>query len=224
MEKDKVRIKIAFVLNIIISILTGIGLFISFSGIKFSPGVEPVLETSKLGMFKYFTVDSNLLMGIVALIFAFEEYKLIKDSRKTISRGLYRLKFIATIGVTLTFVVVFAYLGPYSPGGISSMLMNSNLFFHLFIPVLSIINFIVVERGNKLTFKDTIYGIVTPVLYSFYYGTNVLIHIENGTVSPDYDWYWFVQDGLDRFLLVPIIIFGCTYIISVIIWRINKTK
>lgn len=124
MEKSKVRIKISLVLNIIISILTAIGFFIAFSGIKFSKGIEPVLEESKMGMFKFFTVDSNLFMGIVALIFALCEIKILKDNRKSISSRLYKLKFMATIGVFLTFAVVFIYLGPVSPGGINSMLMN----------------------------------------------------------------------------------------------------
>ena len=128
------------------------------------------------------------------------------------------------MGVTVTFAVVFAYLGPYSPGGISSMLMNSNLFFHLFIPVLSIIAFTVVERNNKLVFKDTLYGLITPLLYSLYYATNVLIHIENGAVSTDYDWYWFVQDGLHKMFIVAPLILISTYVLSLIIWRINKKK
>lgn len=189
MEKSKARIKISLVLNIIISILTAIGFFIAFSGIKFSKGIEPVLEESKMSMFKFFTIDSNLFMGIVALIFALCEIKILKDNRKSISSLLYKLKFMATIGVFLTFAVVFIYLGPVSPGGINSMLMNSNLFFHLFIPVLSIINFMFIERCNKINFKDTLLGLVPMALYGIFYVTNVFTHIENGAVSPKYDFY-----------------------------------
>lgn len=224
MEKSKARIKISLVLNIIISILTAIGFFIAFSGIKFSKGIEPVLEESKMGMFKFFTVDSNLFMGIVALIFALCEIKILKDNRKSISSRLYKLKFMATIGVFLTFAVVFIYLGPVSPGGINSMLMNSNLFFHLFIPVLSIINFMFIERCNKINFKDTLLGLVPMALYSIYYVTNVVIHIENGTVSPKYDFYWFIQDGLHLAFIVPPIIALLTYILSVITWRVNRVN
>ena len=56
------KIKISLVLNIIIVLFTIIACFMMFTGLKFSNGVEPVLETTKLGMFKFFTVDSNLLM------------------------------------------------------------------------------------------------------------------------------------------------------------------
>lgn len=224
MENSKLWVKISFVLNIIISILTAVGFFITFAGIKFSKGVEPVLESSKLGVFKYFTVDSNLFMGIIALLFAIEEYKLLKDDRKSISTGLYKLKLMATVGVSLTFTVVFTYLGPSSTGGISSMLMNSNLFFHLLIPVLSMINFMFVERCNKLIFKNSFLGLIPTALYSVFYCINILVHMKNGVVSTDYDFYWFVQNGWLSFIIVPPLMFFITYLISLILWRVNRTK
>ena len=42
-----------------------------------------------------------------------------------------------------------AYLGPISDGGITSLLMNSNLFFHFLIPIISILNFILFEKTDK---------------------------------------------------------------------------
>ena len=65
---DKKSIKISLVINLIIVLFTIIASIIMFTGIKIMEG-EPILETTKLGMFKFFTVDSNLLMGIVSLIF-----------------------------------------------------------------------------------------------------------------------------------------------------------
>lgn len=48
---------------------------------------------------------------------------------------------------------------------------------------------------NNLKLKDTFLALTPVIVYALYYLTNVLIHIENHKVSPEYDWYWFVQDG-----------------------------
>ena len=55
--------------------------------------------------------------------------------------------------VTLTFSVVFLYLGPISKGGISKLLQNSNLFFHLVIPLLNIIDFVFFVKIDNPLYK-----------------------------------------------------------------------
>ena len=52
-----------------------------FTGFKFMYGYEPILETTKIGMLKFFTVQSNLFMGIVSLLFAIKEVKLLKEKK-----------------------------------------------------------------------------------------------------------------------------------------------
>ena len=187
-------------------------------------GYEPVLESAKIGMLRFFTVESNIFMGIVALIFAINEIKLLKGKIKDISTKIYILKLMSTTAVGLTFFVVFAYLGPISKGGIPSMLMNSNLFFHLVIPVLSMINFIFFEKTDKLKLRYVISGIIPTFLYEIYYLGNVLIHMEEGKVSPTYDWYWFVQNGVWTAVIVAPMILVISYIISLILWKFNKMK
>ena len=217
-------IKISFIINILIFIMTLFASIVMFSGFKFMPGLDLVLESTSIGMFRFFTVDSNMFMGIMALIFAIYEYKVIKGIKKDISKIITVLKFMATVSVSLTFVVVFAYLGPITKGGVVLLLKNSNLFFHLLIPLFSIINLIIFERSNKLKFRDCIYGIIPTVLYGIYYLTNILIHIENGSVSPKYDWYYFVQGGLSNaFIVIPLMLL-VTYIISIILWRLSYKK
>ena len=218
------RIKIALVLNIIIFLLTIIASVIMFTGFKFMSGSEIVLESTKLGMFSFFTVDSNLFMGMIALVSAWYEYQLLTKKKKEIPRLIYLLKLMATTGVTLTFVIVFTYLSYIADGGFYVMIMNSNLFFHLIIPVLSIITFMFFEKNNKLKLKDTLYGLVPTSVYAVYYLINVLVHMENGKVSSKYDWYWFVQNGIWTVVIVIPIVFGLTYLISLILWKVNKEK
>jgi hypothetical protein len=213
------KLKLSLLINIIITILTIFASFIMFTGIKITHGAEPILETSKIGMFKFFTVDSNILMGITSLIFVIKEIK-----KEKLTKNMYRLKLMSTTAVTLTFIVVFTYLGPISENGIISLLQNSNIFFHLIIPILSIINLTIFEKTNELKFKDTIYGMIPTIIYAIGYITNIIIHVENGKVSPIYDWYWFVQNGITSALIVAPMILLMTYIISLILWKLNKRR
>jgi hypothetical protein len=216
--------KISLVLNIIISILVLFSTIAMFTGYRFMNGQEVILESTKLGMLRFFTVQSNLFMGIISLLFIIDEIKILRGNKKEISFFKYVLKLMSTSAVGLTFFVVFAYLGPITKYGLVSLLMNSNLFFHLIIPVLSIITFIFFERTDKIKFKHVLYGIVPTFIYEIYYLTNVLIHTENGMVSPKYDWYWFVQGGIWTALIVVPVIFLISYLISLGLWRVNKLK
>lgn len=218
------RYKVSLVLNIIIVLLTVLSTIFMFTGFKFMHGDEPVLESTKLGAFKYYTVDSNIFAGIISLIFIFINIGVLKGKRKNISKKLYLLKLMATSGVTLTFAVVFLYLGHIAQGGIYSLLLNSNLFFHLIIPVLNIIDFVFLVKYDDILYRYAFYGLIPMGLYSIFYATNVISHINNGMVSPKYDWYWFVQNGIWTMVFVIPIIVSLNYIISLLLVLFNKKK
>ena len=211
-------------LNLIIFILTIVASIIMFTGFKFMHGPEIVLETTKLGMFKFFTVQSNIFMGMVSILFVVKEIKIINNEKMELTKIDYILKLMSTTSVGLTFFVVFAYLGPISKYGVISLIMNSNLFFHLITPVLSIVTFIFFEKSDKLAFKNTFFGIVLTILYGIYYVINILLHMENGKVDFKYDWYWFVQNGVWTALIVMPIVLLFAYLISVTLWKLNKVK
>ena len=89
---------------------------IMFTRFKFMNGYEIILESTKVGMLRFFTVESNLFIGIVSLVFSLSEIKLLKGNIKEIPKINYILKLMATSAVGLTFFVVFVYLGPISKG------------------------------------------------------------------------------------------------------------
>ena len=221
---NRTKVKISLVLNILIVIFTIFATIAMFTGFKFMHEYNVVLQSKKLGMLRFFTVQSNILMEIIALFFVGLEIKLLKGKIEEISTKAYVLKLMATTAVGLTFLVVFAYLGPITEYGIIAMIMNSNLFFHLITPLLSMICFAAFERTNKVKFKYTFWGIIPTFLYAIYYMINILVHMENGKVSPVYDWYWFVQNGVWTAIIVVPLMFLITYLISLILWKINKKK
>ena len=105
-----------------------------------------------------------------------------------------------------------------------SLLMNSNLFFHLITPVLSILTFVLFEKTEGINFKYVFYGLIPVIIYAIFYMTNIIIHLEDGKVSPKYDWYWFVQGGImQSFYVIPGILM-ITLAISLGLYFLNKKK
>ncbi len=196
----------------------------SIIGFKFMHGYEPYPELIGVPIFSYYTVLSNVFMGIVSFVFANREYQILRGRKKEIPLVYYIFKMVGTIAVSLTFFVVFAYLGFVSKGGHIPLLRNSNLFFHLIIPVMSIINYVIFEKTNVIKFKHIFYGLLPTFLYEIYYTINLLLNIKNGAVSIRNDWYSFAQNGILRTILVAPMMLGITFGLSLLIWKLNKKK
>ena len=122
------KIKISLTLNILIVLMTIAACIIMFTGFKFMHGYPTILQSTKIGMLRFFTVQSNLFAGIVSLIFAIKEIQILRGKTSELSKRMYVLKLMSSTAVGLTFFVVFAYLGPITPYGVPALLMNANLF------------------------------------------------------------------------------------------------
>jgi len=207
------KIKVSLILNIIIVLLVIFATIFMFTGFKFMPGGS-LLEVSKVEMFKFYTVDSNILMGIVSLIFIIYEKKLLKNKIKEIPKKVYIFKLIATSGISLTFITTSFFLAPSY--GFYAMFNNSNLFFHLVVPVLSIVTYIFFEKHDN-KYKYAILGIIPMFLYSIFYTTNILIHLNNGGLTFKYDFYGFLQGNLNNIYLVIPVIYLISYVISLLL-------
>ena len=221
---SKKKLKMSLIFNILIVLCTIFAFVIRVTGWSFMQGYEIILNETTWGVFKFFTVDSNLLMAIIAFIFVIFEIHILCGKSKDIPRNMYLVKLMGTASVSLTFLVVFLYLSWIVQGGVHTMIMNSNLFLHLITPVLSIITFVCFENTSKLKFSDTFLGLVPMALYGIFYLGNVISHIEHGKVSLKYDWYCFLQKGTWTMIIVIPLIFILTYISSYLLWKFNKKK
>jgi len=212
------KIKISLILNIIIIVLVLITSIFMFTGFKFMPD-KTLLEATKLEMFKFYTVDSNLLIGAIALVFTIYETKLIKNNIKKIPTGIYILKLIGTSGITLTFVTTAFFLAPQY--GLYAMYNNNNLLFHFIIPVLSIITYVFFEKyDNK--YRYAFYGIIPMFIYSLYYSSMIFIHLNDGGLTFKYDFYGFLQGNINNAFIVLPIIYLFSLLISTILIFLNK--
>ncbi len=136
---------------------------------------------------RYFTVLSNFLCAIAALIhFGFLAV------RKSAPRWVLRLSYAGTAAVGVTLMVVLLFLGPLY--GYLAMLKGANLWFHLLIPLLAILDHILLEPGERPSFRDTFLCLVPVALYGAVYVGNLLV---NGVGEwPDTnDWYLFTIWG-----------------------------
>ena len=69
---------LSIIFNVIIIIFVIVGSYLMFSGIKFM-GPEDGYSATKLAMLRFYTVDSNILMGIASLLFIIN---IVKEKRR----------------------------------------------------------------------------------------------------------------------------------------------
>jgi len=215
------KLKISVVLNMTITILVTIATIFIMNGIYFM-GEELSLTETGIGLFKFFTVQSNVLMGVMAFIFMLFEIRILLGKSKEIPKWIYILKLVFTVGVVLTFFTTALFLAPNSEDGYFSLFKNSNLFYHFVVPVLSGFTFTCFEKTDKIKFKYVFAGILPMLAYGIFYTINVFAHTVDGKILPEYDWYGFVAGGMSSILIsFPIMLFA-TFLISFSMWKTNK--
>ena len=181
-----VRKSLALIVSGVIVVLTAIGTYIMLTNTK-----EGLLVAYGLQNLKFFTVDSNLFLGLVCLaeLILATASALGKIARiPPVTEGLI---YVATVAVALTFTVVVLFFGPAI--GYADLFQDANLYFHLIIPVLAILSFCVLRRGRRISLKETAAALIPSVLYGLYYTVVLLIR---GVHFPDTDWYGFASGGI----------------------------
>ena len=216
------RIVCSMIFNFIIFVTVLIGTLFMVTGFKFMSSAGNLTSTG-WAAFKYFTVDSNIVVGVVAFIMFIYELLYLSKRIEVIPQFVYILKHIGTVGVILTFVVTLFYLAPLLGSKFLFLYQNTNLLFHLIVPIFSFVSFVFFEK-TKIDFKYTFYGLSTMVLYGIYYIGNIIIHLDNGVVNSKYDWYGFMKLGLLSIFIVVPIMMVITYFISWLLFRLNKLK
>ena len=81
-KKKNKKMKVSFIINIILSILTVNAILMCITGFKFMHGSEPYPELIAVPIYSYYTVQSNVFMGIVSFVFANREYQILKGRKK----------------------------------------------------------------------------------------------------------------------------------------------
>ena len=136
-------------------------------------GMINVIKFYGASTFIYYTVDSNIVCLISSILFFV--FMLIKKNITEIPFFVMVLRFMATVCLTVTFVVVVAYLAPvrvWIPEGtyldnLKILLFKDDMLYqHLLAPVISFISFAFFEGDRRLNKKKTIwYGAAVTLVY-----------------------------------------------------------
>lgn len=200
--KNNKRFIVSFILNILVFLLVVAGTII----MMVDKGDD--LVARDITVFKYFTFQSNVFMALVAAVFGYYQFLVIRGKFDKIPQILGIFNLIGTNAVTLTFAVVIAFLVPQY--GFISMYKSANLFFHLLVPVAAMVNYIFFAESEQYRLAFTPLAVVPCFLYGIVYFSVVVALEAYG--DPKIDFYFFGKNGpvigAISFLIVLIVAYG----------------
>jgi len=172
------------------------------------------------GYFKPYTMDSNILTGLVALAVVVYHLTNIKNEEKQPPRWLMRAYLMGTTCLILTFLIATFFLAPIQViNGRNYFIMFSKdmFFFHFLNPLLATFSLVALLRNTRFTLVDRFIGMIPTVLYSAVYFLMVVVFKSWN------DFYHFTFDG--KYYLIPgvvVIIYGATYLNAYLLTRMHN--
>ena len=206
----KIRFRLCVAVQIIIIALTaysvGYMFFISGSG---------NMRVNRTVIFRYFTVDSNILCAASCI------FSLVQTLRgnKTGSKPVMLFRYAGTSAVTVTMMTVLLFLGPVH--GYASMFSGWNLWLHLIGPLLSILSFVWLERDGTFPEKKHLLISMLPLIgYGIVYlAMTVILGREKGGWP---DFYGFNAGG--KWYLSYAAMVGGTALIGIVLRKLRSIK
>lgn len=137
------------------------------------------IAASAYGMYKtmnswkfltYFTNLSNIFIDIVLAVFLVQDLFLRKGGKKR-KNLYYRIKFLATISITLTFFVYMLILAPNDNDGFWMAYFRNgagSFCVHFATPVLAILDYLLFDYEFESKSRDVLYGVIPPLCYLAY--------------------------------------------------------
>jgi len=165
--------------------------------------------------FKYYTVLSNVLLGVAATVSL--PFDLLVALGKRQENPRFAKIFFLTLATatTITMLTVIFFLGPTM--GFAIMYLEFNAFMHLITPLLGLGRVLFFEvNAKELNWKHSLFGVLTTVIYGSIYVINCATH--NGYGSVQYDWYGFGAGGLGIGILAYFIMVILTYGVAFLLY------
>ncbi|MFA6624805.1 MAG: DUF2188 domain-containing protein [Bacilli bacterium] len=133
--------------------------------------------------FVMFTNDSNILFALSALVFAlFQTISIIKGTK--VPKAALIFKLAGTVGVTLTLITVYCCLCPITGRWSMAYEPSYSLWVHTVFPLIGIISFLFIDidKGERVSFFDSLYGVIPMVLYA----AIIIPLVAVNTIEPPY--------------------------------------
>lgn len=173
----------------------------------------------------YYTVDSNIICLISSILFFV--FMLIKKNITEIPFFVMILRFMATVCLIITFIVVVAYIAPaklWVPNGTYLdnlkvvLLRDDMLYQHLLCPVICFVSFAFFEGDRRLNKKKTIwYGVVATLVYGI---TMIILNLLKIVDGP-YPFFRVNEDPVVYSLIMAFIIL-MSYIFGRFVLLLNQ--
>ncbi|MCQ2409389.1 MAG: hypothetical protein MJ068_02445 [Clostridia bacterium] len=190
------------IVNVILVTYAIVGFFVyDFSGTN--------MPVAGVTCFRYFTNLSNILCAVMSAIVCVFNVKALVSGKNEEPKWASICKFLSTVGVSVTFLVVVFFLGPTQ--GYDLMFAGPCIYLHCICPLLAIISYAVCEFNNKLKFVETLYGIIPTVLYGIVYFIMVMILGQEKGGWEDFYGFATVIPWYASIFIMPI----ATYVIAI---------
>ncbi len=139
--------------------------------------------------FLFFTIQSNFLMALVAIVLIVFDIIKLKGIKKELPRWLYYLKFAATTAVILTLIVFWAFLAwTMEPSYLYSV---GNLTLHTIVPIVAVVEYIIFTND----YKTTKFGLASSLIFPLaYFVFAVILMAANVSFGPDMQAPYFFLD------------------------------
>ena len=158
------------------------------------------LTTKGIQALKYFTVESNLLMGVAGILYLLLGGTLFVKV----------LLLVATTAVSVTFLTVACFLKPVL--GYQGMFQGVNLYLHLIVPLLAVALLIVGQFSKGVPGRLVFWSASSVGLYGIYDICNIIL---NGLSQ---DWYSMASGGPKTYLPAYLIFMALTTLLGTLLW------
>ena len=205
----KKKICFSLALNILIAVFEIAAVFLS------------LIEYGGFSFFKFYTQDSNILLGISSAVMAACKIRFLLSGKKS-PDSVKLFSYIAVCCTTLTITVVLALLIP-NAGGYSMqnfsryMLEGPGFFMHFVCPVMALVSFIFFEDIH-LPFFATACAIVPTLIYA---AVLFVLNIARVLVGP-YFFLHIYEQSLLASVGWTFVVIGGNYLMSVGIWAVSR--
>lgn len=201
------KFKVAYCLNICLVVLGIVGLIVS-------------IHSNGLGLFSYYTQDSNILGLLSSLCFVITGYEGFKRGEVKTNNFVSKFRFMATSCMCLTFLVVvfvliplagFKWTGWYLFGG-------ANLYYHTLCPIISFISFTFFEDVVNLRFVNTAINFIPTVIYA---AVTITLNALNVMYGP-YPFLRVHEQSVLASVIWFIVIVGGSWGLSILVYILKK--
>ena len=147
-------------------------------------------------VFFFFTVQSNIFIIAMALIFLINEIVLLITKKSFVNQTLLFIKYVATVAITVTFLVFFTMLAPLM--GVDYLLSFNNFSLHAIVPILAIVDFILFDTDINLTYSNSLLATISPISYVLFVYVGAIFKLQYGENL--YYPYFFLDFETNGFL------------------------